>query len=85
MNCYICKKQTKQSLVFEGVNFAYCDEHKAKVQFGVIKLNLTGSNMFLQQEKNQYEIERRGAASIEFEKQKNLSILEEEINREEYD
>jgi hypothetical protein len=84
MKCYICNKICKNSLKVEGIEFGYCEEHKHKVQVGAIRFSLTGKNEYLLQQKEAYDIERKGAALIEFEKQKGMFELDD-INEERYD
>ena len=84
MKCYICNKQTKRSLKVEGIELGYCDDHQHKVQIGAIKFSLTGKNEYLLNQKEQYEIEKKGAALIEFEKQKGMLELDD-INNDRYD
>jgi len=84
MICYICNKTTTKGLRYLGINFGYCEDHAHDVQVGVVKFILTGKIDKLNETKEQYVLDKKGSASIEFEKQKETldGIFEEEPHTE---
>jgi len=72
MNCYICNKHVHKALKSSGISFGYCDEHAHTVQIGVVKFILHHTLAQLNEDKIRYYEAQKGAASIEFNKQKEM-------------
>jgi len=72
MTCYICSTPSNKFIKASGITFGYCNAHSQTVQIGIVRYLLNGSLDKLNIAKEQYLQLMRSAASIEFERQKNI-------------
>ena len=72
MTCYICSAPSNKFIKASGITFGYCEVHSQTVQIGIVRYLLNGSLDKLNIAKEEYLEGIRSAASIEFERQKNI-------------
>ena len=72
MTCYICSVPTNKFIKASGISFGYCEGHAQTVQIGIVRYLLNGSLDKLNSAKEEYLEAIRSAASIEFERQKEI-------------
>jgi hypothetical protein len=72
MTCYICSASASKFIRASDITFGYCDTHSQVVQIGIVRYLLSGSLSKLNSAKRAHLDNLRSAASLEFDKQKEI-------------